>query len=117
MVGALAGLTKLRDLCVGVSPYYSIHQFRELEKRQSLHSPYPDHVVFPALTKFQFRGDSEYLEDLVAFIDAPRLEDLNVEYAKNYDDDCFEEVIEAGNISQFISRTDAFKHPSSDMRR
>jgi hypothetical protein len=36
--------------------------------------PPPIRFVLPVLAGFQFKGVSEYLEDLVAHIDAPRLE-------------------------------------------
>lgn len=36
-------------------------------------------AVLPALTHFVFGGDSEYLEDLVAQIDAPRVDDVRIE--------------------------------------
>ena len=35
-------------------------------------------VALPDLTEFQFRGDNEYLEDLVARVDAPNIEQFNV---------------------------------------
>jgi len=129
IVGALAGLTRLRSLCIEFT-WLPAYQFRDdssdgsnsvEEKLQSPHSPSLVRAVFPALSKFQMGGDSEYLEDLVALIDAPRLEDLSVEYPMryddpnwDYDDDDYEEDSEEGinaeNLSQFISRTASFKH-------
>ena len=52
-----------------------------LESQSSLFSPDlesrhlspPTNVVLPALKDFQFKGVSEYLEELVACIDAPHL--------------------------------------------
>ncbi len=107
MVGALAELTKLRNLCIGFSKWFSI---RKVRLRQYPHSPSINHAIFPALTKFQFGGDNEYLEDLVALIDAPRLEDLGIEYTKNYAVWIPDFTMKAGNLSQFISRTAIFKH-------
>jgi len=112
MVGALAGLTELRDLCIlfstGLLP---TNLFHDTDEGQSLDSPSLDRVIFPALIKFQLGGDSEYLEDLVALIDAPRLENLSIGYyAKYYDDFDTEGNIEASNLSQFIGRTPTFKH-------
>ncbi len=104
MVGALAGLTKLRDLCIEFSTR-DCHAFRNL-LRLRIHSPSPARVIFAALTKVQIRGDSEYLEYLMALFDAPRLEDLSFEYPK-FDR---RDEINAGNLSQFINRTATFKH-------
>ncbi|KAH9967679.1 hypothetical protein BJV74DRAFT_990710 [Russula compacta] len=41
--------------------------------------PPPTRAVLPALIKFQFRGVSEYLEDLVARIDTPKLDWLSIQ--------------------------------------
>ena len=35
-------------------------------------------AVLPALTKFSFSGSSDYMEDLVAQLDAPQLVDVQV---------------------------------------
>jgi hypothetical protein len=35
-------------------------------------------TVLPALTKFAFDGNREYMEDLVSRIDAPRLDGLRI---------------------------------------
>ncbi len=104
LVGALAGLTKLRELIVGYSSLIPTDQFRNARGFQNLHPP--THAVFPALTKLQIEGDNEYMEDLINAIDAPRLEGLHVEYPKPEED----EVIRAGHLSQFIGRTESFKH-------
>ncbi len=109
MVRALAGLTRLRELCIEFSTWFPI--IRDVAERQSPHSASPIHVIFPVLTKFQFRGNSKYLEDFVALVDAPQLEDLSVEYTRHYDSSHFEETIQVGNLFQFISRTETFKHP------
>src|SRR6266404_3392008 len=108
-VGALAGMTKLRDLCIKSATWFPKDQCRDEKKWQSPHSPSLVRAIFPALIKFQFKGDREYLADLMAPIDAPRLEDLSIKYPKpheNYE----EEKTKAGNLSQFISRTESFKH-------
>jgi hypothetical protein len=50
--------------------------------------PYPDQIrprprnILPALTFFQFRGASEYLENLVAQIDGPQLIEIVMVYSK-----------------------------------
>ncbi len=106
MVRALARLTKLRDLCIEFSRR-AIYEFRKAKDSQRPHSPFLVRVIFPALTKFKI-GHNEYSNDLMALIDAPRLEDLSVKYTQRERHDA-EEVINAGNLSQFISRTPTFK--------
>ena len=99
MVGALTGLTKLRDLCIEFSNWLLTHP------------PPPALVrtVFPELIKFQIRDRNEYLNGLVALIDVPRLEDLSVESTKRYPNfDTGPTIV--GQLSQFISRTPTFKH-------
>jgi len=111
MVGALSGLTKLRDLCIELSTWYPTSEFRDVERYQTPPSSSPSlvHVIFPALTKLQIRGDSQYLEDLVALIDAPLLEDLSIEYPEP-DEPVEEGGMKADKLSQFIGRTETFKH-------
>jgi len=80
MVRALAGLTKLRDLCIEFSTLESeSYEFHDELKLRTPQSP-PLVVIFPALTKFQMGGDNEYLEHFMALVNAPRLENLSVEY-------------------------------------
>jgi len=115
MVRALAGLTKLRDLCIEFSTLESeSYEFHDELKLRTPQSP-PLVVIFPALTKFQMGGDNEYLEHFMALVNAPRLENLSVEYPKLdvdglYGMDDSEINLDAGNLSQFISCTATFEH-------
>ena len=61
--------------------------------------------VLPALTYLRFKGVSEYLEDLVARIDAPRLNGLDVTFFNQIDFD-------TPLLPQFICRTPTFKTPN-----
>ncbi len=118
IVGALAGLTKLRDLCIEF--HLSCDFYEKWQSLRTLPSPSLVHAILPALTKFQIGGDREYFRVLVASIDAPRLEDLSVEYREF--DGFYEEdepdgssevdanAINVNNLPQFISRTATFKH-------
>ncbi len=109
MVGALAGLTKLRHLCIGFSTEFSKKYLRDERKWQGPHFSSLVRAIFPALTKFKYEGHSEYLEDFVALVDTPRLEELSVGYPKPAE--IFgEEKIKAGNLFQFTSRIATFKH-------
>ena len=100
MAGALAGLTKLRELTIAFSFLQLTHH--DAEGFQSS----PTHAVFPALTKLRIEADNAYLENLMDLIDAPRLDDLHVKYLKPKE----AKELRAGNISQFIGRTETFKH-------
>ncbi|KAH9038045.1 hypothetical protein EDB83DRAFT_2413231 [Lactarius deliciosus] len=69
-------------------------------------------VILPALTVFHYRGCCEYLEDFLAQIDAPRLDDLAIEY--------FVQEIQATQLSRFIDhaknlRLDKFRR--AELRR
>ena len=57
--------------------------------------------VLPALTSFLFKGDFEYLENLVARIDAPQLADLHITFNKP--------TFDTPELAQFIERTPTFK--------
>jgi hypothetical protein len=59
-------------------------------------------TVVPVLTHFAFKGDCEYLDDLVACIDAPRLNDLSITFFHDI-------VFDAPQFIQFISRTPALE--------
>jgi hypothetical protein len=62
------------------------------------HPPPSKRSVIPALTSFSFKGAIEYLEDLVAFIDAPQLEILYITFFNQIDFD-------TPRLTQFINRT------------
>ncbi|KAI0249333.1 hypothetical protein BJV78DRAFT_708768 [Lactifluus subvellereus] len=74
MVTCLSALTRLTHLSIGFeSP-------AARPDRRGRRPPPPTRVIFPALTALWFRGVSEYLEDLVAQIDAPRLHYLYISF-------------------------------------
>jgi hypothetical protein len=60
--------------------------------------PPPKRSILPALIEFYFKGVTEYLEDLVTFIDAPQLDTLNITFFNQIDFDC-------PRLAQFINRT------------
>ena len=64
--------------------------------------PPPTRSVLPNLGYFRFKGDSEYLEVVVAHIDAPRLRNL---YTTLFNDIIFD----TPQLTQFISRTPTMK--------
>ncbi|KAH9983247.1 hypothetical protein BJV74DRAFT_627584 [Russula compacta] len=67
--------------------------------------PFPraTRAALPALTEFQFKGDIEYLEDLVSRIDAPSVEHFS---ATLFDQRM---LFELPQLAQFIGRSEALK--------
>ncbi|KAI9450494.1 hypothetical protein F5148DRAFT_1242880 [Russula earlei] len=59
-------------------------------------------TVLSALTEFQFRGDSDYLEDLVSRIDAHNIEQCSITLLD-------ERMFEIPQLAQFIGRTGELK--------
>ena len=96
MVTALSALTSLRSLRLG---FRSPLSYPEQASRRP---PRPARSVFPVLTYFWFEGVTEYLEDLVARIDVPRLDDLNIILLHQI-------VFDTPQFIQFISRTPRLK--------
>ena len=109
MVASLATLTRLSDL--------------SLEFQSSASRPDPGgrrraasqtRAVLPALTSFEFRGASEYLEDLVAQIDAPRLSSIRIAYFNQL-------VFQVPQLCRFVAQTQVlelarFKHAQVNFR-
>ena len=76
MVTTLAALTRLDFLSI---EFHSSTSRPNQSGRRRRAAP-PTRVVLPALTFFRFRGASEYLEDLMAQIDTPRLAFIRITY-------------------------------------
>ena len=94
IVRSLAALTRLETLSI------TFYDASPPDQNESL----PDlamRAILPALTKFRYRGYCEYLEDFLAQITTPRLDDLRIEY--------FADDIEAAQLSQFVDRTERLK--------
>ena len=75
--------------------------FRSPQSRPDWESrPWPPskRSVIPALHYFRFKGVIEYIEDLVAFIDAPQLKSLHITFFNQIDFDF-------PQLAQFINRT------------
>jgi hypothetical protein len=64
---------------------------------------YPEtRVALPTLTEFQFRGHNEYLEDLIARIDAPNVMNFNVSLSE-------QRTFEFSQLAEFIGRTEEIR--------
>ena len=92
----LSASTSLKRLYIG---------FKSSQSRpdqNSRHPPPPTRTLLPVLTYFKFKGASEYLEILVARIDAPLLAWLYITF--------FHQVIfDTPQLAQFVDRTPKFK--------
>ena len=95
-VTCLAVLTRLETLHIG------FESSRCLPDRTSRHPPPATRTLLPVLTKLWFKGVGNYLEDLVAQIDAPLLDKFSITF--------FHQLIyDTPQLTQFISRTPKFK--------
>ena len=95
MVRALAGSTKLRTLFINFRlPEEPPDSGEGLEHRRRPEPP--TRAALPALTEFEFRGESAYLEDIAAQFDMPSIEDIDIEY--------FLPRVEVCQLSRFIGR-------------
>jgi hypothetical protein len=95
IVAGLAMLTRLSTLSIAFDR--EITQSDQWRSRSN--SPIP--TILPTLTLFDYKGYSEYLEDLLALIDMPLVYDITIEY--------FLADIQVSQLSQFIDRTQNFK--------
>ena len=96
IVTALSTLTRLEIFRL----YFESPQSRPDPEHQHPHPP--TRSVLPNLKCFWFKGDSEYLEVVVAHIDAPRLLDLVTTLFNDI-------VFDTPQLTQFISRTPRMK--------
>jgi hypothetical protein len=91
MVTSLSTLTRLKELVIDF-----------IEPLSPRYLPSLRNVVLPALTNFEFKGDSKYLEGFLSLIDAPSLEDISMAFS---DYPSFGPPL----LRLFLSRTEAFK--------
>jgi hypothetical protein len=70
--------------------------------RESRYPPPPTRTVLPALTRFDFQGVSEYLEDFVAQIDAPMLDSIQITFFHQL-------IFDIPELAQFMRRTAKFE--------
>jgi hypothetical protein len=92
MVTALSSLTSLKEFSL------EFHSPRSCPNRASRRPPPSTRSVLPVLRYIRFKGVTEYLEDLVARVDAPRLNNLSITFFNDI-------VFDTPQFIQFISRT------------
>ena len=92
MVMSLSSLTQLKSLYLG---------FQSRPGSESQHSSPQTCVLLPNLTHFCFQGANEYLEELVAHIDAPLLHYVRIILFNEHSFDISE-------LPQFINRSEKF---------
>jgi hypothetical protein len=96
MVASLAAMPRLKFLTFGFG--------WEVSYPDRMLPPVPPitRTVLPALTRFVFDGLLEYFEDLVAQIDAPQLDCLEIEYRDQREDTDFQ----IPELCKFIDRSE-----------
>ena len=98
MATCLSMLTSLKTLQL---EFKSPQSCPDQENRRP---PPPTRSILPALTCFWFKGVNEYLEDLVARIDTPRLPEFSATFFNDIEFDTPE-------LIRFVSRTPTFEAP------
>ena len=102
MVTSLSALTNLEFLCLEFR-YAQPPSHPALEGQRPPPPPLTRSIL-PSLTKFRFNGFSEYLEEILAGIDAPRLDELQIIY--------FNQIIfGTPQLLQFFSRRPTLRVP------
>ena len=102
---ALSGMSRLRSLSLR---FHSLHSLSAADYIE-LYPPSGKHVVLPTLTCLTYQGTSEYLDSLVARIDAPSLRDVAISFFNEF-------IYNVSNIRLFINRIEMQKsHRQSDI--
>jgi hypothetical protein len=100
LVDYLSVLTRLEIFNVGFDELGESFSVRA--DQTSRYPPPPKRLHLSVLTGLSFRGANEYLEDLVARIDAPLLDTLRIAFFH-------EPIIDNPQVSQFIGRAPKLK--------
>ena len=96
IVTGLAALVNLKFLAIEFeSPSSCPDRGRKL-------SPAPINAILPVLSRFQFRGASEYLEDLVTRVDTPLLDTIWITFFHQL-------IFDIPQLAQFMRRTTRFQ--------
>ncbi|KAN0130999.1 hypothetical protein V8E53_011132 [Lactarius tabidus] len=98
IVRSLAALTRLKTLSI---TFYDDDDDISPPDQNESRSRLPMRVTLPALTEFRYEGYCDYLENVLAQLNTPQLNNLRIEY--------FPDEIEAPQLSQFLDRTASLK--------
>ena len=101
MVTAFSVLTRLETIVIRFEPPYDFLQGED-PANWSRRPPPPTRTVLPVLTKLEFGGAENYLEDLVARIDVPQLDNLEIILFHQL-------IFNTPQLTHFIGRTPKFK--------
>ncbi|KAH9972617.1 hypothetical protein BGW80DRAFT_1445867 [Lactifluus volemus] len=97
----LSALTRLTYLCIEFDGTF-------LPRQAIQHPPLLTRTVtavLPTLKKFHFEGVSEYLEDLLAQIDVPQLEDFRIVFFRQHDFDIRQVISHSQALGSFNPRS------------
>ena len=97
MLTTLFTLTSLESLSLKFQPCQLPHTHLDQESR-------PPCFVLPVLTRFWFKGEYEYLDDLVASIDSPQLEYLDITFFNDVE-------FQTPQLVQFVTRAPTLNAP------
>jgi hypothetical protein len=98
MIVSLSTLTRLEKLGL------LFRWPRSRDDRENRHSSPLARIVLPALVKLHFKGDSEYLEDIISRIDTPLLDDMDITFFN-------QPVFDTPQLRHFITRTGISRAP------
>jgi len=96
MVTCLSALTSLESLAI------KFESPRSRPDQKSRRLPPQGRILLPVLTDLHFKGVGEYLDELVACIDAPLLDNLEITLFHQL-------LFDTPQLTQFISRSPKFK--------
>jgi hypothetical protein len=100
MVTSLSALTSLESLRLN----FQYPRPRPVLESRRPPPPPRTRSILPSLTKIEFKGASEYLEQILARIDAPRLDELDITF--------FNQIIfDTPQLFQFIGRRPTLRTP------
>jgi hypothetical protein len=96
LVTCLSTLTRLRSLCL------EFRSPRSLAAREDRLPPRLKRILLPSITFLRFKGDSEYMEDIVAQIDTPVLFQVFIAFFNRL-------IPDTPLLHDFIGRTETFR--------
>jgi hypothetical protein len=96
LANSLSGMAQLNTLKIRFLPP-NAHE-------SSLDASLANRAILPALTEFEFKGNCEYVEDLVSRIDAPALGQINITFVER-------PTFGIPRLARFIGRTKEAKLP------